>query len=158
MVESGDERLLGTRLSDGQPIYADTTMNTWHSRSVDLSPYAGDTLTSLAVWNYTGGGPGSWDIYFADLALVSADGSVISIYNRSVQSLTTFQGPAISGLSVVTEQNSSVGPPQDGTAYFLADHLGSTRMEFSGNGWPVWSQDHAPYGQEVNSAQSTQNL
>jgi RHS repeat-associated protein len=143
--------------TDSQPIYADTTMNAWHSRSVDLSSYAGDTLTSMAIWNYTGGSPGSWDIYFADIALLRADGTVIPIYNGTTQTLTTFQGPAISGLSVATEQGTSIMTAANQTTYFGADHLGSTRMEFAGGGWPTWSEDYAPYGQQVTPVQSTQN-
>ena len=39
----------------------------------------------------------------------------------------------------------------------MADHLGSTPMEFSGGGWPVWSEDYAPYGQEIKPQATTNN-
>jgi RHS repeat-associated protein len=33
--------------------------------------------------------------------------------------------------------------------YYLADHLGTTTMELSSGGWPLYIGDFAPYGQEI---------
>jgi RHS repeat-associated protein len=33
--------------------------------------------------------------------------------------------------------------------YYLADHLGTTTMELTSGGWPLYSGDFAPYGQEI---------
>jgi RHS repeat-associated protein len=57
-------------------------------------------------------------------------------------------------VSAVEEQY--VQPLDTIADYYLADHLGSARMELASGGWPVWSEDFAPYGQEI-APQTTAN-
>jgi hypothetical protein len=68
---------------DGQLMNTDGIQGSWHYRRVDLSAYAGKSLQSINLIQQgdgTNGGP--WDIYFQDVVLVSADGTVRPLYNR----------------------------------------------------------------------------
>jgi RHS repeat-associated protein len=133
------------RDTDGQLADADTTMNTWHIRTADLSQYAGMTLTNFNVFNTSGGAPGNWDVYFGDIVLVSPDGSFIPIYSRGMEGLSTFQGAAVSNLSVITEKVADTDPLTT-TTYYGEDQLGSTEIVTSGIGWPVSRYGYLPYG------------
>ncbi len=147
---------------DSQVINSDTTQNTWHNRVVDLNSIAGQTVSSMWVNEDTNTGAGAWTEDFADIAIVQPDGTVTTLYNNQVGQ--TYSGSSSSGVSSQTfSENVTSNPyiPSDSTHYFLADHLGSNRMEFAGPGWPVWGEDYAPYGQEVSptgSPEATSNI
>ena len=121
-------------------------MNSWHVRMVDLSQYAGQTITNFNIFNTTGGAAGNWDIYFGDITLVHTDGTFIPIYSRSMTSLSPFQGPAETALSVITEKVADMTPLTT-TTYYHGDHLGSTQLLTAGTGWPVGGDIYYPYGQ-----------
>jgi hypothetical protein len=62
--------------------------------------------------------------------------------------------------SGVTNQTFSIDPasPADpaGTHYYLAEQVGTTQMELSSGGWPVWRGFFTPFGQEiVNGGEQT---
>ena len=61
---------------NGNLIDADSVYQTWHYRRVDLSQFAGKTITEcrLIVEGYTQ--PGRWDAYYHDISVVAADGMV----------------------------------------------------------------------------------
>ena len=134
------------RDTDGDLADVDATMNSWHVRMVDLSQYAGQTLTNFNIFNSTGGAAGNWDIYFGDITLVHTDGTFIPIYSRSMTSLSPFQGPAETALSVITEKVADMTPLTT-TTYYHGDHLGSTQLLTAGTGWPVGGDIYYPYGQ-----------
>ena len=117
-----------------------------HVRMVDLSQYAGQTITNFNIFNTTGGAAGNWDIYFGDITLVHTDGTFIPIYSRSMTSLSPFQGPAETALSVITEKVADMTPLTT-TTYYHGDHLGSTQLLTAGTGWPVGGDIYYPYGQ-----------
>jgi RHS repeat-associated protein len=46
--------------------------------------------------------------------------------------------------------------PNFATTYYLADQVGTTQMELSSGGWPVWEGAFTPFGQEiVNGGEQT---
>ena len=40
----------------------------------------------------------------------------------------------------------------NGVDYYAADHLGTTREELSGSGWPIWKGEFTPFGQEISAS------
>ena len=152
-------------LTDSQGYYvnSDPVQNQWHNRMADLTSLAGQTVTWADVVADAATGAGAWDEKLADIALVQPDGTVYTFYNN--QKGGSFgSGWGTSGVSGQTFAETYVWNqyiPQETTHYFLADHLGSTRVEFAGGGWPVWGEDYAPYGQEVSttgSPEQTSNI
>ena len=41
------------------------------------------------------------------------------------------------------------------THFFLADHLGTSQLEFASGGWPVWQGQFAPFGGEIDNQTTT---
>ena len=128
----------------------DTTQNAWHLRVADLSQYAGLTIAAAWIDADSGTGAGDWQEYFADIAFIRRDGTVQSIYNR----LTNVSYPSF-GYGGVTNQTFEVNIdrgagvfPFVSTTYYVGDHLGSTRLELAGSGWPLSSSIFYPFGQE----------
>jgi RHS repeat-associated protein len=136
--------------SDGQPIDQDTTMNSWHVRTVDLSSFAGLKVNVIAPFQWTSAPAGSWDIYYGDITLVSTDGSFIPIYNRSMMTLSLNTNPGVSNFQAVTEKASDTNPLTT-TTYYHEDQIGSTSLLTAGTGWPVSSNTFYPFGQGPTS-------
>ena len=141
--------------SDGQLIDADQTMNSWHERVVDLCEYAcGQTVAgSIVPWKSPTSGPGDWDLYFADIVLVTANGTSIPLYNRSLGAVNSVVEPGITNYSGITEKVANQNPEQlsdelNSTIYYSADQIGSTSITTSGSGWPLSSDTYYPFGQE----------
>jgi RHS repeat-associated protein len=44
-----------------------------------------------------------------------------------------------------------VATDANSTRYYLADHLGTTQVELSAGGYPVWEGQFAPFGQELDT-------
>jgi RHS repeat-associated protein len=132
--------------TDGQPIAADTTKNSWHVRTVELSSFAGLKVASIDPFQWTAAPPGSWDIYFGDIVLVSTDGSFIPIYSRSMMTLGIGTNPTVSNFSAVTEKVADSSTLTT-TTYYHGDQIGSEQMMTAGTGWPVSSYIYYPYGQ-----------
>ena len=91
---------------------------------------------------------GNWTVDFADMALVSADGSVRTLYNGGNVSVSPNNNYGMTNV-----QQSVATPAEPGTNgatyYYLSDHLGTTQMEIAAGGWPVWQGQFTPYGQEI---------
>ena len=106
---------------------------------------------------------GSWALFFADVTIVSADGTVTPVFTRNyAPALTPWNQGGVSGQTSTVES-----PPRDlntsfyATTYYVSDHLGTASLELtSGNptqgrgGWPVWRGEFAPFGQELSSSPS----
>lgn len=145
----------------GQPAMSMAQPAGWTGREADMSAYAGLGITTFGLAATTAPGQ-PWDIWNGDIAIVSLDGTVVSIYNRqqgvSPGLASTSGSPT--GLSAFTEVPNNITTavtPHWVTTYYADDHLGTSRMEFAGGGWPVWSGTFAPYGQEVNAQASPNN-
>lgn len=139
--------------SDGNYLNDDQEQNATHIRTVDLSSLAGKTINAVAVNQEGDTALGSWAIIYEQISLVSADGSVHPIYTGQTSSPLTSNlqsgGETGIGSSIDVNRGHAIYPTQT-TTYYTADHLGSSRLITSGNGYPVWSGVFLPYGQEWN--------
>lgn len=133
--------------TDGQLIDQDTTMNTWHMRTVDLSQSAGKTIGLIDPFQWTAAPAGGWDIYYGDITLVSTDGTSIPIYSRTMQTLSTATNPAVSNFTAVTEKVADTTPSTT-TTYYYGNQIGSSVLLTDAAGWPLASTTYYPFGQE----------
>src|SRR6185437_11317227 len=140
---------------DGNYINSDGTQNTWHYRKIDLSVFAGKTIGSLQLIAEETTEPGGWDIYFENVVIVSADGTVHPIYTRGT-GVTYHDNSNMVSYGYEISHSAPFTDPNFTTTYYSGDQLGSARMMTSENGYPVWSGDFLPFGQEWN-AQATVN-
>ena len=146
--------------TDGQPLNNDGIQNSWHQRTYDLTPWAGDVLQTQRFGVTTTSGLGDADIWFADMVLVSSDGTVIPIYHRQ-DSIPLTPYETSSGMSNVSISADTTTVPANTNAniaatYYLGDQVGTTQMETAGNGVPVWQGEFSPFGQELDN-QTTEN-
>jgi RHS repeat-associated protein len=148
--------------TDGDLINADTTQNVWHERKVNLSAYAGKTIESFNPFNWTTAPAGAWDIYYGDIALISTDGSVIPIYNRSMMGLSLATNSTVANAAAITEDvpnssNPATTNQMTSTTFYAGDHLGSAQMLMSAGGWPLESSQYMPFGGEITNSASNPN-
>ncbi len=136
----------------GEYANAATTTGQWASRTIDLSRLAGQPITAMYVVADTGS-TGNWSVEYADMAILSLDGTVTPLFNGQPTSITPAYGAAVD-LSASFATDASFGPA---THYYLADHLGTTQMELSAGGWPVWQGYFSPYGKELLQADAIGN-
>ncbi|MBS1813675.1 MAG: RHS repeat-associated core domain-containing protein [Acidobacteria bacterium] len=134
---------------DGQPSDDDTVLNTWHNRVISLHELANKTYSG--IWFGGGLSGGNFTQQFASIAVVSADGSVHTIFNGGEESPTYVNGPASTGANV------SIAADDASVRYYASDHLGTAQMEVSAGGWPVSKSEFAPFGQELSDPSSTTN-
>jgi len=132
--------------TDGQPIDADTTENTWHVRTVSLNQFVGKTIELIDPFNAANAPAGTWDIYYGDIVLASTDGSFIPVYNRSMMTLAVATNPTVANFQAVTEKANTKVPLTTAT-YYHGDQVGSESMLTAATGWPVSSNIYYPYGQ-----------
>jgi RHS repeat-associated protein len=93
-----------------------------------------------------------WNIYYGEMALTSADGTVHPIYHRQDSvSFSVTIGSSVSNVFYGVNHDASAGAsPTLSTYYYHGDHLGSTRMITSGfSGFPMSQSTFSPYGAEV---------
>ena len=135
----------------GQQINNMGTQGTWVQRVVDMSSFAGKTVSQIAVLVDVSTPAGDYDIYYGDMAFVSTNGSVTPIYDRQMGA--TFPNTYNSGgqTNLAAYEEKAVGTDAvSQTYYYVSDQLGSARMVTSGGGWPVSSSTFYPFGQEQN--------
>ena len=91
------------------------------------------------------GTTGNWSVDYTDMAILSTDGTVTPVFNGQQVSIVPAYGGATNlSASVVTD--ASLGQQ---ARFYLDDHLGTTQMELSTGGWPVWQGWFTPFGQEI---------
>jgi RHS repeat-associated protein len=136
------------------------TTGQWLNRIVDLSSYAGKTITGFALVTESTTPDGSnWSIGYSDIVVVSTDGTAQSIYNRQPSvSLSTWKSAAGTSINYAISHWSTASlVPTQTTTYYHVDHLGTTRLLTNGfNAFPSLQSTFTPYGYEVN-AQDSQN-
>ena len=143
--------------ADGQKADADTRTGAWYLRVADLSAYAGLTIGSMNLYNFQGGAPGNWDIYLGDIVLVHANGTSLSLYDRSVAGLAPFTpGAAESNVSVITEKVFNNANPQTtsvltSTTFYEGDQVGSAILLTNSGGWPIYTDVFYPFGAEATA-------
>ena len=139
----------------GQPVSALTTEGQWVYRTANLKGFIGQTVNDYQVLTDVTSPAGSYGIYYGDIAIVSTNGTVTSIYDG--QQGGTFSVAYNSGnggqtnLSAVEQSSDLTGDaeqPMNVTAYYHGDHLGSARLVTAAGGWPISSDTFYPFGQE----------
>ena len=136
-------------LTDQNGEYGNDSMSTdgnWHSRVVDLSPFAGKTVSSVQLVAEGNSPAGNWTLQYADISIVAANGTVLPIYNGATGVSGSPWGTAgytFGGMNV-----QSVSSATGDTVYYTGDQIGSTRMVTSSDGWPISSDIFYPFGQE----------
>jgi len=139
-------------LKDQNNEYCNDSMQTdgaWHSRSVDLSDFAGKTVSSINLVAEGNSPAGNWTMQYADIAVVSASGAVIPIYDGA----TTVAGSpwGTSGYTFGGINVQSVPSATGDTAYFVGDQVSSTRLTVADVGWPISEDMYYPFGQEPDA-------
>lgn len=81
---------------DSNYLNDDQTQTTWHYRRIDLSSFAGKTLIKVDLVSESDTAAGNWDIYYDDISITSADGTVRPIYSRGTSvSLTAYPASGV---------------------------------------------------------------
>lgn len=126
----------------------------WHHVDIDLSNSSGKVVADYVV------GPGTpyqrqgtWNAYERNMVLTGADGSVRALFTNGNLSGWTPTDCGSSNPQFAVETTPI--DQSDGTTYYLADHLGTTQLEFSSFGAPLWRGEFAPFGQELSDPLST---
>jgi RHS repeat-associated protein len=125
----------------------------WEPREVNLNQFAGQTVSNVTA-TITVSPPldDVWDIYYRDIAIVSADGTVHPIYTGTMQpSFWQFGVEGETNLSASVDLIPNAATDTAGTHFYVGDHLGTAQLELSGGGWPVYAGQFAPYGQELQN-------
>src|SRR6185437_9528093 len=141
------------RDTDGQEMNNDGTVGSWHNRTVDLTAFAGKTATKLWVASSTATPVGSWNIYYGDIAIHSADGTVTTIYERGPsEGFSYWTGGGETNPQAIVERTNTAGDaetPGTTTTYYVADQINSARMMLTAGGWPVSMDTYYPSGTEA---------
>jgi len=137
------------------------------NRTVDLSSFAGKTISAIYLVQETTSGQGAYSLYFADIVIVSPDGTVRPIYNGQTSvSFTMTQGGGETGATASANYCSACANLPDGTTtYFHGDQVGSNRLISAPNptpstaakGFPVWQANYMPFGYEKNAQMGPNN-
>jgi RHS repeat-associated protein len=173
IINGGTWLNYGVEDTEGNDIMNDPTQGQWHARTVLLDDYAPipSTLTYVQLAAYDHTPAGTWDIWYKDIVIVSADGTVTPIYTN--QPGLTIAGWTSDPAGVISCNSETAGTnpagiafgSADATAYYLSDHLGTTQLEVSSGttsgtvigGWPVWKGEFTPFGQELDTQFTTNN-
>jgi RHS repeat-associated protein len=141
---------------DGQTINNDGTQQSWHYRRIDLSSFAGKTVSNIRLTQENTTTASPYTIYFTDIAIFSTDGTVRPIYNRQASISLAHSGTS-TGTATVDHQSNESQIPDVTTTFYHSDHLGSSRLMSSANGYPVWQATYLPFGYEYNPQISVNN-
>ncbi|WP_263415885.1 RHS repeat-associated core domain-containing protein [Terriglobus albidus] len=143
------------------------TSGAWLTRVVPLDSWAGHTLTGACVvvdgeTNSITNGSRSI-VLVNNAAILRADGSVLPIYQsgQGQPGWQIWQGVQ-SGNAITNnfwnirhlQGFNTATYPSVSTTHYLADHLGSTSMALTVEGWPTQTSEFQPYGQEINPVAS----
>jgi len=140
---------------DGMTSNFDTTQNSWHQRVADMSSYAGKTISAIWVNAENQTPVGTWDSYFADIVILSADGTVHPLYTgQSSVGLSYFSTSTTNVINTYAEvqnvspQNTSGWVPNQ-QAFYHGDQIGSARLITAYGGWPLSAETYYPFGLEA---------
>ncbi len=142
----------------GQPMYFDGVGDgQWHHMQGSLSNHVGETVYYSLVGIHNSAPAGTFDMYIANAVVVHADGTVSPLFTgQSPTNVSGFAGTQCGGYDLTSGTDvTPVTDPAITKTYYLADHLGTTQIELSGGGWPVWQGQFAPFGQELDNQNTT---
>jgi len=145
-------------ISTGTPFYFNGVADgSWHTMVGDLSEYAGETISYVLAGIHNNTPAGTFDVYMHNAVVQTTDGRTLPILTGQSASVGNFTGTQCGGYNLSsTTEATPTSDPKVSTNYYVADHLGTTQMELSSGGWPVWKGDFDPWGQE-RDAQLTSN-
>ena len=149
---NGDSAAASTEQdSTGAPMgESDDGSEVWKHRVIPITDVAPNTVFQTALGTSATTPAVSWDTYYANMVIVHADGSVGPLFTgQSGISSSLWGGCGSVGQSLTVDLVSSSTDPALATSYFLDDHLGTTQMELSSGGWPLWQGQFTPFGQEI---------
>nr|WP_255551582.1 RHS repeat-associated core domain-containing protein [Granulicella sp. dw_53] len=140
----------------GDCFNQESTSDQWVNRVINLGAFvANRTIGVLRMSNYQGPA-GRFDIMVMDMAITSSDGTVTQIIGGEPTGScpTVGSGVPTPDLTCVSEEvtdpSDFAGQPSK-TMYFLSDLLGTSQLELSKGGWPVWKGEFSPFGQELDN-------
>jgi len=139
-------------MNTSTPLWFNNVTGTWQHLVGDLTPYAGLTVASGYAGIHQQMPPGDFNMWYVNVAIITADGRTLPITTGQSQSVPNFSGSPCGGSNLASSTDPFVTTGSDsaeGTSYFLDDHLGTTQMELSSGGWPLWQGQFTPFGQEV---------
>jgi RHS repeat-associated protein len=107
----------------------------------------------------SGSASGTWDAWFADVVYITSSGQVTPLYTRQTSyPFAVIWGDSTSTRAYEINRDPAAGPyPTVTTTYYHGDHLGTSRVLTSENGYPVWSGTFLPFGAEFNPQATTNN-
>ena len=128
---------------DGQRADDDTLgAGVWHNRRIPLDGLQGHTYSGLSM----GGGTSSnYNFQFASVAVSSADGSVRTIFSGEAEG-ASFAGGIRTGSGAFVP----VAADANAVHFYAQDQVGTTQMEVSAAGYPLWKGEFAPFGQQLD--------
>jgi len=100
----------------------------------------------------------TWHVYYDDVVVQWADGTVHPLYTRESSLSTSQYGTGQTNPTAtvdISTATADVNNPAQTTYYYHGDHIGSSRLMTSGGGWPVWQGTFLPYGEEYNAQMGT---
>jgi RHS repeat-associated protein len=143
--------------AEGQEGNEDGVQGQWHQRTLDMSQFQGRTVSDFIALSERTGSVGQYDYYFADISVHRADGTIVPVWigmpSPSELSGTVF-GPGTATATVDNSQPAASNTAQS-THFYLNDHLGTTQIELSAGGWPIWQGAFTPFGQEIIGGSTT---
>jgi RHS repeat-associated protein len=134
----------------------------WTHEAGDMSSYAGSQIQGLQFSIGSGNSGSSIDAWVKDVVITHADGTITPIITSGTASLAPVgEGTSLSGTGqslcagtgATLDFNQIPISTLEGTSFYLADQVGTTQMELSPGGWPVWEGFFTPFGQELLSGQ-----
>ena len=144
----------GVNDQDGYWAVEDGVVGSWHYRRINLSPMAGKVINNAYVDVHPNTSSGTWHMYFQDMALVSANGTVYLLLTRQNTVSMWAHGAGQTNLTyspTISTATADVTKAAQTTYYYHGDQIGSSRLMTSGGGWPVWQGTFLPYGEEYNA-------
>jgi len=130
---------------------------------VDLTSFAGYTITNSEFVTDTSTPAGTWNILFGDISLVHPDGTVVQVFNRGSFSFGSYfpNGSGVTNQSSFVETStvaSDASNPSLTTTYYVSDQIGSSRMDIAYGSWPTWWGAFDPYGAEIDTNVTPNNF
>jgi len=144
----------GVNDQDGYWAVEDGVVGSWHYRRINLSPMAGKVINNAYVDVHPNTSSGTWHMYFQDMALVSANGTVYPLLTRQNTVSMWAYGAGQTNLTyspTISTATADVNNAAQTTYYYHGDQIGSSRIMTAGGGWPVWQGTFLPYGEEYNA-------
>jgi len=152
--DNGTQTAWHVHAYDDQDLNQDYTEDQWLYRTANLYEYAGAKITSIQVLKDVNTPVGDWFMDIADITIIHPDGSIVPIPVAGPApscGSNSYDAPYCGGVMTFTAASDPTGSVGVASAarYYLDDHLGTTQMELSAGGWPVWQGQFMPFGGEI---------